>query len=181
MHTHCTCLQWVTLWPHLDVDIILTLMHSFMKNNKQRETTCSRSLTHNDHVLCAKIFLFLLFFYGNKTELKEGFFIGPPVTLQATHPHRLLVTSCNLLWTISTPLRKTSMCSLSESVNNMGCKPSSEAEMHHYNSILVPYEPHSCLLTSSSGILKHINHVVVWINTFLIQFWFKVVSGLVTK
>lgn len=24
--------------------------------------------------------------------------------------------------------------------------------MHHYNSILVPYEPHSCLLTSSLGL-----------------------------
>jgi len=36
-------------------------------------------------------------------------------------------------------------------VNNLGCIPSCEAEMHHYNSILVPYEPCSCLLTPSLG------------------------------
>lgn len=61
----------------------------------------------------------------------------------------LLRSNCYLLRAILMPLTITSLCSLCESVDDKGWIPSCEAETHYYNSILDPYEPHSCLLTSS--------------------------------
>lgn len=69
------------------------------------------------------------------------------------YPHEWLM--CNLtdirsggLFCKNYSSRITSLCSLLESVN-MERIPSCEAEMHHYNSILVPYEPYSFLLNAS--------------------------------